>query len=88
MILDIVLAPILWVFDWFLSLFPTMEIPLEFTSAVTTFFDFFAKVNRYIPVNELFFCIATIFVVSNITVFIFIGNFLINKLLKLIPFIG
>ena len=88
MILDIVLTPILFVFDWFLSLFPAIEIPSELITALTSFFEFFSKVNRYIPVNELFFCITVIFIVSNITVFIYIGNFLFNKLLKLIPFIG
>ncbi len=88
MILDIVLSPVLFVLDWFLSLFPSIGIPTELTGAIISFFEFIAKVNRYIPVNELFFCITVIFVISNITIFIYIGNFLFNKLLKFIPFIG
>lgn len=88
MILDIILTPILFVFDWFLSLFPEIGIPQELITGLTDFFDVLATINRYLPVDEIFACIIIVFVLSNLTVIIYIGNWLVNKLLELIPFIG
>lgn len=88
MILDIVLAPILWIFDWFIGLFPSLEIPQHLITGLSDLFNSIATLNRYIPVNEIFACIVIIFIVSNATSILYIINWLLNKILELIPFIG
>lgn len=88
MIFDILLVPIMALFNWFFSLFPSIELNSELVSSVSKLFNTFATTNRYFPVNELFWCLTILFIAFNFNFIVYCINWLLNKILELIPFIG
>lgn len=88
MLLDIILAPILFIFNWFIGLFPAIKLDNSILTGLYDFFNFISSVNRYFPISELFFCITILFIAYNFNFILYVINWLLNKILELIPFVG
>ena len=88
MLLDIIFVPLIYIFNFFLNLFPIIEFDTSLMTGLISFFDMVSSLNRYLPINEIFSCLMIMFVVVNIQTVIYCANWILNKVLQLIPFIG